>query len=491
MAEPDRVTAPIAVHSAAAAPAGVVDLIGNTSLLDLTALVPEPAAGVRLYAKAEHTNPGGSVKDRPALAMVLDAERRGLLDGRRRILDATSGNTGIAYAMIGAARGHGVTLCLPANASPERKRILAAYGAELVITDPLEGTDGAILEARRLAAAEPDRFVYLDQYSNPENPAAHERSTGPEIVAQTGGAVTHFVTGLGTSGTFIGVGRFLRRAVPGVTLISVEPDGPLHGLEGMKHMASALVPAIYDPELADERWAIATEEAYRTVKLLAREAGLLVGVSAGANVAAALRLADRLAGREAVIVTVLCDGADKYLSAAFWDEGEAAGERLEVPAAALAAAAAHAETAYPEECCGFLLGRPLAAGAAGAGGRAAAGNAGAGSGAAVARAVAADNERDAERRRRYTIGPEAVLRADRAARAEGLEIVGYYHSHPDHPAQPSTFDREHAWPGVSYLIVPVAAGRAGTPRCWRLADDRGGFVEQAMAVFGEPEENPR
>lgn len=309
--------------------AGVAELIGDTPLVDLTALVPEPGAPVRLYAKAEQTNPGGSVKDRPALAMVLDAERRGRLDGRRRILDATSGNTGIAYAMVGAVRGHGVTLCLPANASPERKRILAAYGAELVITDPLAGTDGAIEEARRMAAAEPERWVYLDQYSNPENPAAHYRGTGPEIVEQTRGAVTHFVAGLGTSGTMMGAGRYLRESVPGVRLISVEPDGPLHGLEGMKHMASALVPSIYDPGLADEAWAVATEEAYRMVRRLARGMGLPVGPSAGANVVASLRLAERLTdeptragGREAVIVTILCDGADKYLSAAFWDEEE-------------------------------------------------------------------------------------------------------------------------------------------------------------------------
>jgi cysteine synthase B len=303
-----------------------LDRIGGTPLLDLTFLVGRP--GVELYAKAELANPGGSVKDRPALAMVEDAERRGLLSpgpatgdrpaGSRRILDATSGNTGIALAMIGAARGYPVTLCLPASASPERHRILRAYGAELVLTSPLDGSDGAIRQARHLAAEHPDRFVYLDQYGNPENWQAHFRGTGPELWRETGGRLTHFVTGLGTSGTLVGVGRYLRQIAPEVVLVSVEPDSPLHGLEGMKHMATAIVPGIYDPELADEAWTIATEEAYGMVKRLARELGLLVGPSSGANVASALRLARRLS--RGVVATILCDGAEKYLTETFWSE---------------------------------------------------------------------------------------------------------------------------------------------------------------------------
>ena len=297
-------------------PVHLLDLIGNTPLIDLSELTGRP--GVKLYAKAEHANPGGSVKDRPALAMVEDAERRGLFAEGRRLLDATSGNTGIAYAMIGAARDIPVTLCLPGSASPERKRILKAYGAELRITDPMAGSDGAILEARRLAAGEPDRWAYLDQYSNPENWRAHHRTTGPEIWRQTAGTVTHFVAGLGTSGTFMGVGRFLREMQSRVQLISMEPDSPFHGLEGMKHMASAIVPPIYDPSLADEARELATEKAYGMVKRLARERGLLVGVSSGANVAAALEVAADL--RDGVIVTILCDGADKYLSDRFWEE---------------------------------------------------------------------------------------------------------------------------------------------------------------------------
>ncbi|HXU34559.1 MAG TPA: cysteine synthase family protein [Thermoanaerobaculia bacterium] len=302
-----------------ALPSGAIDplsRIGNTPLYDLSRLVGRP--GIALYAKAELCNPGGSVKDRAALAMIDDAERRGLFAEGRRLLDATSGNTGIAYAMIGAARGVPVTLCLPDSASPERKRTLRAYGAEIRITDPLEGSDGAIRQARRLVAEEPERWAYLDQYSNPENWRAHYRTTGPEIWRQSGERITHFVTGLGTSGTFMGVGRFLEDHAPHVRRISVEPDGPFHGLEGMKHMASALVPPIYDPTLAHEAREISTEAAHAMVLRLARELGLLVGVSAGGNVAASLALAGEI--ESGTIVTVLCDGADKYLSESFWEE---------------------------------------------------------------------------------------------------------------------------------------------------------------------------
>jgi cysteine synthase B len=304
-----------------------LDLIGNTPMLDLSALVGRP--GVRLLAKAEYANPGGSVKDRPALAMVEDARTRGLFEGGseggRRLLDSTSGNTGIAYAMIGAALGIPVTLCLPESASPERKRILRAYGAELRMTDPLAGSDGAILEARRMVEEEPERWAYLDQYSNPENWKAHYRTTGPEIWEQTGGEISHFVTGLGTTGTFMGVGRFLKEQESEVRLISIEPDSPFHGLEGMKHMASAIVPPIYDSALADEAREIPTERAYAMVKRLAREAGLLVGISAGANVASALDVALDVALdlQSGTVVTVLCDNADKYLSDRFWEESHA------------------------------------------------------------------------------------------------------------------------------------------------------------------------
>ncbi len=295
----------------------ILDLIGNTPLIRLRRL--ERALGtVELYAKAEWQNPGGSVKDRAAARILADAERRGDLRPGKIILDATSGNTGIAYAMIAAARGWQVTLCVPENVTPERKRILLAYGAELVFTNPLESSDGAIREARRLFQAAPDRYYYADQYNNDSNWRAHYSTTGPEILQQTHGRITHFVAGLGTSGTFIGVGRRLREHDARVRLVSVQPDSPLHGLEGLKHMESAIVPGIYDPHLADEDLRVTTEEAYDMTRRLAQQEGLLVGVSSGAAVAAALRVAEAV--REGVIVTIFCDGGERYLSERFWDE---------------------------------------------------------------------------------------------------------------------------------------------------------------------------
>jgi cysteine synthase B len=274
--------------------------------------------GVELYAKAEHFNPGGSVKDRPALSMIRDGEQTGKLVPGKTILDATSGNTGIAYAMIGSAKGYRVQLCLPANASLERKRILRAYGAEVILTNPADGSDGAIRKCRELYFGAPDRYFYPDQYNNPANWLAHYETTGREIWRQTEGRITHFVTGLGTSGTFMGVGRRLREYSKSVRLVSMQPDCGFHGLEGLKHMATAIVPGIYDPTLADENVTVETEESYEMVKRLAREEGLLVGISSGANVAAALKVA-RQAGR-GVYVTVFCDSADKYLSEHFWEE---------------------------------------------------------------------------------------------------------------------------------------------------------------------------
>jgi len=295
--------------------------IGNTPLVRLDRIAKGLRA-IEIYAKAEFLNPGGSVKDRPALAMIEDGERRGLLTPDRIILDATSGNTGIAYAMIAAARGYRVRLCLPRNASVERQRILRAYGAELVLTDPAEGSDGAIRECRRIYAEAPERYFYPDQYNNPANWRAHFRTTGAEIIRQTRGRVTHFVAALGTSGTFVGVSRRLRRDVPGVECWAVQPASPFHGIEGVKHMETALVPGIWDPALADGILRVETEQAYEMTRRLAREEGLLVGISSGANVAAALELAHRLQaeGKPAVIVTVLCDDGQKYLSEEFWND---------------------------------------------------------------------------------------------------------------------------------------------------------------------------
>jgi cysteine synthase B len=293
----------------------VFDMIGRTPLVRLHQFERE-TPGVELYAKAEWQNPGGSVKDRAAARMILEGEASGKLVRGKTILDATSGNTGISYAMIGAARGYTVRLCVPENASPERKLILRALGAELVLTSPLEGSDGAIREARRLYAKDPDRYFYPDQYSNDANWRAHYDTTAPEIIEQTSGRITHFVAGLGTSGTFIGTGRRLRKHSPAIKLISFQPDSPFHGLEGLKHMQSAIVPSIYDPTLADEDLRIDTDEAYRMVRRLAREEGMLAGISSGAAMVATLQVARRL--DRGVVVTVFPDGAEKYLSESFW-----------------------------------------------------------------------------------------------------------------------------------------------------------------------------
>jgi cysteine synthase B len=264
-------------------------------------------------------NPGGSVKDRAALAMILAAEKTGELTSDKTILDATSGNTGIAYAMIGAARGYRVTVTLPKNASFARKRVLKLYGAEVIETDPLTGTDGAQIAAKELLKKFPDKYFYPDQYNNPANWHAHYSTTAPEIWWQTGGRVTHFLAGLGTTGTFVGTTKRLREFNPFLHAVSMQPDSPLHGLEGMKHLETAIVPGIYDAEVADENVTVATEDAQTMTHRLAREEGLFVGVSSGANVHAAVKLAERLDG-DTVIVTVLCDGGSKYLDDAFWGE---------------------------------------------------------------------------------------------------------------------------------------------------------------------------
>ncbi|MGQ0798145.1 MAG: PLP-dependent cysteine synthase family protein [Methanobacteriota archaeon] len=295
----------------------VVDLVGNTPLLRLDRIAADVVPSVEIYAKAEWDNPGGSVKDRPALWMLRAAEKAGLT-ADRIVLDATSGNTGIAIAMLGAAEGYRVALCVPSNISQERRRILHAYGAELVLTPAAEGTDGAQRVARSLVASEPDRYWYLDQYNNEANWRAHFDSTGPEILGQTRGRITHFVACLGTTGTFVGVGRYLRKANPAIRLVAVEPAEPFHGIEGVKHLGSSLVPGIWDATLADEHMAVATEDAQAVARRLAREEGYLVGTSSGAALDATLRLAERI--REGVIVTVFPDAGDKYVNERYWEE---------------------------------------------------------------------------------------------------------------------------------------------------------------------------
>ncbi|HXG84352.1 MAG TPA: cysteine synthase family protein [Pyrinomonadaceae bacterium] len=307
------------VHTETIAESFLEASIGNTPLIRLRRIPRDLPAGIEIYAKAEHLNPGGSVKDRAALAMIFAGEQSGQLTKGKTILDATSGNTGIAYAMIGAARGYKVTLCLPSNASVERKRILRIYGAEIIETDAMNGTDGAQIKAKELVKKFPDQYFYADQYNNEANWKTHFDQGAPEIWQQIGGRITHFIAGLGTSGTFVGTTRRLKEFNRNIQAISMQPDSPLHGLEGMKHMETAIVPGIYDANLADENVTVATEDAQEMTRRLAKEEGLLVGISAGANVFAAIRLAKTLK-KDAVIVTVLCDGGGKYLSEKFWDE---------------------------------------------------------------------------------------------------------------------------------------------------------------------------
>jgi cysteine synthase B len=442
--------------------ATLVAAIGRTPLVRLRRF--EPRAGVEIYAKLESRNPGGSVKDRAALRMILDAERSGALRDGRVLLDATSGNTGIAYAMIGAARGYRVRLCVPANVTGERKRLLAAYGADLVLTDPMEGSDGAIREARRLYALDHGGYFYADQYNNDANWRAHFETTGPEIIEQTDGRITHFVAGLGTSGTFTGAGRRLRQWRDDVSLISFQPESPLHGLEGLKHMAAAIVPGIYDDTLADEDLRISTETALELTRRLAVEEGLLVGPSGGAALAASLRAASSI--ERGVIVTIFPDGGDRYLSEAFWNDDRRADTRrtVLVTPAALAAIRAHGAGAYPEECCGALVGPSLDR---------------------VTDAVPLSNEQDANRARRFLIGPAEYRTAEALADARGQVLIGFYHSHPDHPARPSGFDLEHAWPNLVYPIVSVRDGAAADLRAWQLRPDRTTFDELALVEFQE------
>jgi cysteine synthase B len=450
-------------------------LIGRTPMVRLRGLEPRP--GIELYAKLEGYNPGGSVKDRAALAMIREGERSGALRRDRILLDATSGNTGISYAMIGAARGYRVMLCVPSNVTSERKQLLQIYGAELVFTDPMDGSDGAIREARRRYEREPHRYFYPDQYSNPANWRAHYETTGIEIIEQTGGRLTHFVAGLGTGGTFVGTGRRLREWRRSVQLISVEPESALHGLEGLKHMPSSIVPPIYDPTVADRNEPVSTEEAHALVRRLARHEGLLVGPSAGAALAVSLRIADDV--DRAVIVMIFPDRGDRYLSEPFWNGGDEvkshvwAGSNtaiddaegtLVLPDDALASIREHGAAAYPDECCGALIGDESGQ---------------------VVEALALSNTTTDERKRRFLIGPDEYRAAEKRASETGRTLLGFYHSHPNHPAVPSAFDLAHAWPNLRYLIVSVRGGRPEEHRTWRLRDDRSAFDEEIVVTQPE------
>lgn len=298
----------------------LLERIGNTPVLRFQR-VTRNTKGIEVLAKAEWVNPGGSVKDRAAASIVADAQRTGKLGPGKTLLDSTSGNTGIAYAMLGAAEGFPVTLCIPTNVSPERSRIVRSYGAEIIYTDPGEGSDGAIRKAREIAASEPHKYFYADQYSNPANWLAHYYGTAEEIWRQTEGRITHFVAMLGTSGTFVGTSRRLKELNRNVRCVSLQPDSPFHGIEGAKHMPTSIVPQIYDETIADENLFIATEDAYAMTKRLAREEGVLVGISAAAAMVGSLRVA-KDAERDSVIVTICPDGADRYWSERVWDDFE-------------------------------------------------------------------------------------------------------------------------------------------------------------------------
>ena len=295
----------------------VFSLIGNTPLVRLRRIGAEfPQAA--LLAKAEWANPGGSVKDRAAWSIIKEAERTGLLTPDKTLLDSTSGNTGIAYAMLGAARGYRVKLFMPSNVSLERKQILRAFGAEIVYTDPMEGSDGAIRQVRELAERESQNYFYANQYNNPANWKAHYETTAPEIFDQTEGQITHFVAGLGTTGTFVGTARRLKELKSDIRCVSYQPDSPFHGLEGLKHLPTSIVPGIYDSSVADENLEVSTEDAYAMTLRLAREEGLLVGISSGASMVAALKVAKQV--ESGVIVTIFPDSGDKYLTERFWNE---------------------------------------------------------------------------------------------------------------------------------------------------------------------------
>jgi len=309
----------------------ILDLVGNTPLVELKRITAHLPENIRILAKLERFNPGGSVKDRPALRMIREGLKSGTLTPEKTILDSTSGNTGIALAMIGAAMGFKVRLVLPGNVSDERKRICRAFGAELIFSDPLEGSDGAIIEARRIYESEPERYFKPDQYNNPANPLAHEESTGPEIWRDTNGEVTHFIASMGTSGTLVGTGRFLKKTNPEIQIIAAEPDSPFHGIEGLKHIESSIVPGIYDASVHDRKLGIGTDEAYDLTQRLAREEGILCGQSCGCALAAALKIGEELAaeGKPGNIVAIFPDGGEKYLTTAVFADGSVnAGEGI-------------------------------------------------------------------------------------------------------------------------------------------------------------------
>lgn len=462
---------------------GLLEQIGGTPLFRLARVTAELPRAVEVYVKAEWFNPGGSVKDRPVRAIIEDAERDGRLVPGGTILDSSSGNAGIAYAMIGAAKGYRVHLVIPENVSEERKRILRAFGAEVQYSDPLEGSDGAIVVARALAARHPETYFFADQYNNPSNVRAHYETTGPELLEQTEGRITHLVAGLGTSGTIVGAGRFLRERRSGIEVVAVEPDSALHGIEGLKHMPTAIVPGIYDPSVHDHKVSVRTEAAYGMAGRLAREEGLLVGQSTGAAVVAAIAVAHTL--REGTVVAVGPDGGDRYLSTTMW-EAPAAGdpmdgfvsvesrlgavsfrrrfcyirrvEALTIGRQHLSAMLAQARSEAPNECCGLLLGR---------GGR-------------TERVVPGTNvDRSPVT---YNMDPQELYQAHRLMEAEGLDLAAIYHSHPRTRAFPSSTDVAKAmYPDATYVIISLQDAAHPEVRAFRILE---GQVSEGIVILG-------
>lgn len=458
--------------------------IGRTPLLRLRRVTKDIPDTVEVYVKAEWFNPGGSVKDRPVLRIIEDAEHDGRLRPDGILIDSSSGNAGIAYALIAAVKGYRLRLFVPDNVSVERKRLLAALGAEVTYTDPLEGSDGAIVAVRAAVAAEPERYFFGDQYNNPSNVAAHFDTTGPEIAEQTDHRITHFVAGVGTGGTLVGAGRYLASVHP-VEVIAVEPDRPLHGIEGLKHLASSLVPGIYDPAVAHRTVHVSTEAAYAMARTLAREEGLLAGQSSGAAVAAALAVARHL--ETGVVVAVCPDGADRYLSTATWDTpapsgppdlfpvvtpltrgpgrvaavvtrtSPAGGEGIVVTTEQVRTLLAQALEELPHECCGLLAGRR---------GRAE----------RVYRGTNVDHSPFT-----YYMDPNEVLRATREIDDAGLDLLAIYHSHTHTAAIPSATDVARAhYPDSLYLIISLIDPARPELRGYRIAD--GTVIEKSVNI---------
>ncbi|MGH2398442.1 MAG: pyridoxal-phosphate dependent enzyme [bacterium] len=454
----------------------LLDRIGNTPLLRLQRVAAGLPGTVELYVKAEWFNPGGSVKDRSVRRIIEDAERDGRLTRDRVILDSSSGNAGIAYAMIGAAKGYRVRLVVPENVSEERKHILRAFGVEVEYSSPLEGSDGAIMRAREIADTEPRRYFFADQYNNPSNVRAHYETTGPEVFEQTGRRVTHFVAGLGTSGTVTGAGRRLRELKPDVQIIAVEPDSGIHGIEGLKHMGTAIVPGIYDRTAHDLKVSVRTEAAYAMARRLAAEEGLLVGQSTGAAVVGALAIANTLAA--GVVVAIGPDSGDRYLSTMMWD-GRTSPEAIDggfvtvestprgrllfrrkfcytrrVEAVALggehlAAVMAQAQEEAPNECCGLLLGRV----------------------GHVERVIRGTNIDQSPVT--YNMDPQQLFLAHRQMEEEGLDLIAIYHSHPRTRAYPSSTDIAKAtYPDAFYMIVSLVDPAGPEVRAFRIAEGR-------------------